>query len=70
MVHDLVPLYPEWVHPRHARAHGAKYRMVEVGATSMVNPRFTGDVSRRRSAPTARIHRGPGVDRPVLRGTA
>jgi glycosyltransferase involved in cell wall biosynthesis len=27
MVHDLVPLrYPEWVHPRTRRMHGAKYR--------------------------------------------
>jgi glycosyltransferase involved in cell wall biosynthesis len=27
MVHDLVPVrFPEWVHPRTARMHGAKYR--------------------------------------------
>jgi alpha-1,3-rhamnosyl/mannosyltransferase len=45
MVHDLVPLhFPQWVHPRTHRMHGAKYRHT-ARACDLVftNSRFTAD---------------------------
>lgn len=45
MIHDLVPLhFPEWVHRRTERMHGAKYRhAAEACDVVIVNSRFTGD---------------------------
>jgi glycosyltransferase involved in cell wall biosynthesis len=45
MVHDLVPLhFPEWVHQRTRRMHGAKYRnAARTCDVVMVNSRFTRD---------------------------
>jgi glycosyltransferase involved in cell wall biosynthesis len=45
MVHDLVPLhFPEWVHQRTRRMHGAKYRnTARTCDVVMVNSRFTRD---------------------------
>jgi glycosyltransferase involved in cell wall biosynthesis len=66
MVHDLVPLhFPEWVHPRTRRMHGAKYRHASAECdVVMVNSRFTGaDVAATLSVAPERIHVAyPGID--------
>jgi len=66
MVHDLVPVrFPEWVHPRTRRMHGAKYRhAARTCDVVIVNSRFTGDdVDELLGVPRARIHVAyPGVD--------
>jgi glycosyltransferase involved in cell wall biosynthesis len=66
MVHDLVPIrFPEWVHPRTRRMHGAKYRHAARECdVVMVNSRFTGaDVAETLGVPVERIHVAyPGVD--------
>ena len=66
MVHDLVPLrFPEWVHPRTRRMHGAKYRHAARECdVVMVNSRFTGaDVAETLGVPVERIHVAyPGVE--------
>jgi len=45
MVHDLVPIhYPQWVHARTRRMHGAKYaHAAQTCDVVMVNSRYTGD---------------------------
>jgi glycosyltransferase involved in cell wall biosynthesis len=45
MIHDLVPLhFPDWVHRRTVRMHGAKYRHAARACdVVVVNSRFTGD---------------------------
>jgi glycosyltransferase involved in cell wall biosynthesis len=45
MVHDLVPVhYPEWVHERTRRMHGAKYvHAAQTCDVVIVNSRYTGD---------------------------
>jgi glycosyltransferase involved in cell wall biosynthesis len=66
-IHDLVPLhFPELVHPRTLRIHGAKYR--DAAATCDViftNSRFTAaDVTENLRIPSERIHVAhPGIDR-------
>jgi glycosyltransferase involved in cell wall biosynthesis len=66
MVHDLVPLhFPDWVHERTRRMHGAKYRhAAQTCDVVMVNSRFTGaDVAETLGIPAAKIHVAhPGVD--------
>ena len=66
MVHDLVPIrFPEWVHPRTRRMHGAKYRhAARTCDVVMVNSRFTGaDVAETLGVPAERIHVAyPGVE--------
>jgi glycosyltransferase involved in cell wall biosynthesis len=66
MVHDLVPVrFPEWVHPRTRRMHGAKYRnAARTCDVVIVNSRFTGDdVEELLGVPQERIHVAyPGVD--------
>ncbi len=66
MIHDLVPVhFPEWVHSRTRRMHGAKYRHAARSCdVVIVNSRFTGDdVAETFSVPPARIHVAyPGVD--------
>jgi alpha-1,3-rhamnosyl/mannosyltransferase len=66
MVHDLVPLhFPDWVHARTRRMHGAKYRHAARACDIvMVNSRFTGDdVVETLGVPKAKIHVAyPGVD--------
>ena len=66
MVHDLVPIrFPEWVHPRTRRMHGAKYRhAARTCDVVMVNSRFTGaDVAETLRVPAERIHVAyPGVE--------
>lgn len=66
MVHDLVPIrFPEWVHPRTRRMHGAKYRHAARECdVVMVNSRFTGaDVAETLGVPAERIHVAyPGVE--------
>jgi glycosyltransferase involved in cell wall biosynthesis len=66
MVHDLVPLhFPDWVHTRTRRMHGAKYRhAARTCDVVMVNSRFTGDdVARTLGIPAEKIHVAyPGVD--------
>jgi glycosyltransferase involved in cell wall biosynthesis len=66
MVHDLVPLrFPEWVHPRTRRMHGAKYRhAARTCDVVIVNSRFTGgDVADVLGVAPERIHVAyPGVD--------
>ena len=66
MVHDLVPLhFPEWVHPRTRRMHGAKYRhAARTCDVVIVNSRYTGDdVAETLHVPRERIHVAyPGVD--------
>jgi glycosyltransferase involved in cell wall biosynthesis len=66
MVHDLVPLhFPEWVHERTHRMHGAKYRnAARTCDVVMVNSRFTGDdVAETLGVPAEKIHVAyPGVD--------
>jgi alpha-1,3-rhamnosyl/mannosyltransferase len=65
MIHDLVPVrFPEWVHPRTRRMHGAKYRhAARTCAVVIVNSRFTGDdVAETLGVPPDRIHVAyPGV---------
>jgi glycosyltransferase involved in cell wall biosynthesis len=66
-IHDLVPLhFPELVHPRTLRLHGAKYR--NAAATCDVvftNSRFTAsDVAEHLKIPSDRIQVAyPGIDR-------
>jgi glycosyltransferase involved in cell wall biosynthesis len=66
-IHDLVPLhFPDLVHPRTRRLHGAKYR--NAAATCDVvftNSRFTAsDVAERLRIPSERIRVAyPGIDR-------
>ncbi|MDX6568636.1 MAG: hypothetical protein QOH15_1214 [Gaiellales bacterium] len=66
MIHDLVPVhFPEWVHARTRRMHGAKYRNAAGSCdVVMVNSRFTGDdVAETFGVPSERIHVAyPGVD--------
>jgi glycosyltransferase involved in cell wall biosynthesis len=66
MVHDLVPLhFPEWVHPRTRRMHGAKYRhAARTCDVVIVNSRYTGDdVAETLRVPRERIHVAyPGVE--------
>jgi glycosyltransferase involved in cell wall biosynthesis len=66
MVHDLVPLhFPEWVHERTERMHGAKYRhAARTCDVVMVNSRFTGDdVAETLGVAPEKIHVAyPGVD--------
>jgi glycosyltransferase involved in cell wall biosynthesis len=66
MVHDLVPLhFPDWVHDRTHRMHGAKYRnAARTCDVVMVNSTFTGDdVANTLGVPAERIHVAyPGVD--------
>jgi glycosyltransferase involved in cell wall biosynthesis len=66
MVHDLVPmLFPQWVHPRTRRMHGAKYRhAARTCDVVMVNSRYTGDVvAETLGIAHERIHVAyPGVD--------
>jgi glycosyltransferase involved in cell wall biosynthesis len=66
MIHDLVPVhFPEWVHSRTWRMHGAKYRHAARSCdVVIVNSRFTGDdVAETFGVPGQRIHVAyPGVD--------
>jgi glycosyltransferase involved in cell wall biosynthesis len=66
MIHDLVPLhFPEWVHARTRRMHGAKYRhAARTCDVVVVNSAFTGDdVAATLGVDRARIHVAhPGVD--------
>lgn len=65
MVHDLVPLhYPQWVHGRTERMHGAKIRQVAACDVVMVNSAYTGaDVAETLGVRRDRIHVAhPGVD--------
>jgi glycosyltransferase involved in cell wall biosynthesis len=66
MVHDLVPIrFPEWVHPRTRRMHGAKYRhAARTCDVVIVNSRFTGDdVVETLGVPADRISVAyPGVE--------
>jgi glycosyltransferase involved in cell wall biosynthesis len=65
MIHDLVPLhFPDWVHRRTRRMHGAKYRHAAHACdVVMVNSRFTGDdVAETLGVDPDRIHVAyPGV---------
>ena len=65
MVHDLVPLhFPEWVHERTRRMHGAKYRnAAQTCDVVMVNSRFTrDDVAETLGIAAEKIHVAhPGV---------
>jgi glycosyltransferase involved in cell wall biosynthesis len=66
MIHDLVPVhFPEWVHARTRRMHGAKYRNAARSCdVVIVNSSFTGDdVAETFGVPRERIHVAyPGVD--------
>jgi glycosyltransferase involved in cell wall biosynthesis len=66
MIHDLVPVhFPEWVHARTRRMHGAKYRHAARSCdVLMVNSRYTGDdVAETFAVPRDRIHVAyPGVE--------
>jgi len=66
MIHDLVPLhFPDWVHRRTERMHGAKYRYAARSCdVVIVNSRFTGDdVAATLGVDGTRIHVAyPGVD--------
>jgi len=66
MIHDLVPLhFPEWVHARTRRMHGAKYRhAARTCDVVMVNSRYTADdVAATLGVPRERIHVAyPGVE--------
>jgi len=66
MIHDLVPIrFPEWVHPRTQRMHGAKYRhAARTCDVVIVNSRFTGDdVVETLGVPASRVHVAyPGVE--------
>ena len=65
MIHDLVPLhFPDWVHRRTVRMHGAKYRHAARACdVVIVNSEFTGsDVARTLGVDRSRIHVAhPGV---------
>ena len=81
MIHDLVPLhFPDWVHRRTRRMHGAKYRHAAHACdVVMVNSRFTGDDvaetlgvdrrshPRRVSGRRQRLHAGGAEDRRRVR---
>jgi glycosyltransferase involved in cell wall biosynthesis len=66
MIHDLVPLhFPDWVHRRTERMHGAKYRhAARTCDVVVVNSKFTGDdVADTLAVDRSRIHVAyPGVD--------
>jgi glycosyltransferase involved in cell wall biosynthesis len=66
MIHDLVPIhFPDWVHARTRRMHGAKYRhAARTCDVVIVNSRFTGvDVAATLGVDPGRIHVAyPGVD--------
>jgi glycosyltransferase involved in cell wall biosynthesis len=66
MIHDLVPLhFPDWVHRRTRRMHGAKYRhAAQACDVVMVNSEFTADdVAETLGVDRDRIHVAyPGVD--------
>ena len=66
MIHDLVPLhFPDWVHARTRRMHGAKYRHTARACdVVIVNSRYTGDdVVATLGVDPARVHVAhPGVD--------
>jgi glycosyltransferase involved in cell wall biosynthesis len=66
MVHDLVPLrFPDWVHPRTRRMHGAKYRnAARTCDVIFTNSEFTArDVEERLEVPRERLRVAPpGVD--------
>jgi glycosyltransferase involved in cell wall biosynthesis len=66
MIHDLVPVhFPDWVHARTRRMHGAKYRNAARSCdVVIVNSHFTGDdVAETFGVPRERIHVAyPGVD--------
>ena len=66
MIHDLVPLhFPDWVHRRTVRMHGAKYRhAAQACDVVVVNSRFTGDdVVETLGVARDRVHVAyPGVD--------
>ncbi len=66
MIHDLVPLhFPDWVHRRTVRMHGAKYRhAAQACDVVVVNSRFTGDdVVETLGIDRDRVHVAyPGVD--------
>jgi glycosyltransferase involved in cell wall biosynthesis len=66
MVHDLVPLrFPEWVHPKTRRMHGAKYRhAARTCDLVFANSRFTADdVVELLGVPAERVRVAyPGVD--------
>ena len=66
MIHDLVPVhFPEWVHARTRRMHGAKYRHATRACdVVMVNSRFTADdVAETLGVPRERILVAyPGVE--------
>jgi glycosyltransferase involved in cell wall biosynthesis len=66
MVHDLVPLhFPDWVHERTRRMHGAKYaHAARTCDVVMVNSHFTGDdVAETLGVAREKIHVAyPGVD--------
>ncbi|MGD0712580.1 MAG: glycosyltransferase family 1 protein [Gaiellaceae bacterium] len=66
MIHDLVPVrFPEWVHPRTRRMHGAKYRhAARTCDVVIVNSRFTrDDVVETLGVAAERIHVAhPGVE--------
>jgi glycosyltransferase involved in cell wall biosynthesis len=66
-IHDLVPLhFPDLVHPRTSRLHGAKYRnAVETCDLVFTNSRFTAsDVAEHLRIPSERIRVAyPGINR-------
>jgi glycosyltransferase involved in cell wall biosynthesis len=66
MIHDLVPLhFPDWVHRRTVRMHGAKYRhATQACDVVVVNSRFTGDdVVETLGIDSKRVHVAyPGID--------
>jgi glycosyltransferase involved in cell wall biosynthesis len=66
MIHDLVPLrFPQWVHPRTRRMHGAKYRnAVRTCDLIFTNSRFTADdLHETLDIPRERLHVAyPGVE--------
>ncbi|MFL5912554.1 MAG: glycosyltransferase family 4 protein [Gaiellaceae bacterium] len=66
MIHDLVPVhFPDWVHRRTERMHGAKYgHAARACDVIMVNSRFTADdVAETLAVDRDRIHVAyPGVD--------
>ena len=66
MVHDLVPLhFPQWVHRRTERMHGAKYRHAARACDVVIaNSRFTADdVAATLGVPRERVHVAyPGVE--------
>jgi alpha-1,3-rhamnosyl/mannosyltransferase len=66
MIHDLVPVhFPEWVHARTRRMHGAKYKNAARSCdVVIVNSHFTADdVADTLGIPPERIHVAyPGVD--------